>query len=63
MSVSTDLIIGVILTALSYAFLIWAVVHGKHVVERIQRGEYPAHPNPDHSTKSPDARKREDRDD
>lgn len=36
------------LTALTYAGLMWAVVHGKHVVEKVKRGEYADHPNPEH---------------
>lgn len=48
--ITTDLLVGLVLTALAYAGLMWAVVHGKHVVERVKRGEYPDHPNPDHST-------------
>lgn len=46
----SDLLVGIVLTALALAGLMWAVLHGKYVVERIKRGEYPHHPNPDHST-------------
>lgn len=46
----SDLVVGIVLTALAFAGLMWAVFHGKYVVERIKRGEYPHHPNPDHST-------------
>lgn len=46
----SDLAVGLVLTALAFAGLLWAVIHGKYVVERIKRGEYPRHPNPDHST-------------
>lgn len=45
--ITTDLLVGVVLTALAYAGLMWAVVRGKHVVERVKRGEYPHHPNPE----------------
>lgn len=41
----SDLGLGVVLTALAYGFLIWAVVHGKHVVDRIAAGEDPARPD------------------
>jgi hypothetical protein len=43
--VISDLGLGVVLTALAYGFLIWAVVHGKHVVDRIAAGEDPARPD------------------
>lgn len=46
--ITTDLLVGIVLAALAYGFLIWAVVHGKHVVEQVKRGEYPHHPNPKH---------------
>lgn len=45
---STGLAVGLVLTALAYAGLWWAVIHGKHVVEQVKRGEYPHHPNPKH---------------
>lgn len=45
---STTFGIALVLTAVAYGFLWWAVVHGKHVVEEIQRGEYAHHPNPEH---------------
>lgn len=44
----TDLAVGLVLTALAFAGLIWAVFHGKYVVERVMENEYPHHPNPDH---------------
>lgn len=46
--ITLDLLVGLVLTALAYTGLMWAVVHGKHVVERVKRGEYPHHPNPEH---------------
>lgn len=45
---SADLTVGLVLTALAYAGLWWAVIHGKHVVEQVKRGEYPHHPNPEY---------------
>ena len=49
-----DLIVGVVLTTLTYVGLLWAVVHGKHVVEQVRRGTYPHHPNPRHRPGSGD---------
>lgn len=51
---TTDLIVGLILTALAYAGLLWAVVHGKHVVEQVRQGTYLHHPNPEHRPGSRD---------
>lgn len=45
---SSELLVGLVLTALAYAGLWWAVIHGKHVVEQVKRGEYPHHPNPEY---------------
>ena len=36
--IGSDLVVGLALTAVAYGFLVWAVVHGKHVVERMARG-------------------------
>lgn len=56
---TTDLLIGIFLTLVAYAGLIWAVVHGKHVIEQVKRGQYSDHPNPKHRPEDRDA---EDRD-
>lgn len=47
MRVGTDLIVGLALTAVAYGFLLWAVIHGKHVVDEISRGERPGRPSGD----------------
>ena len=55
-----DLILGIVLTALAYAGLMWAVIHGIHVVEQVKRGEYPHHPNPKRRPSGQQADERED---
>jgi len=46
MEFESDLIVGLALTAVAYGFLLWAVIHGKHVVEEIARGERSDRPIP-----------------
>lgn len=51
---TTDLVVGVVLSALAYGGLLWAVVHGKRVVDQVRRGTYRHHPNPEHRPRGED---------
>lgn len=55
--IGSDLIVGLVLTAVAYGFLLWAVIHGKHVIDEIASGERSGRPKA--RGKGPDSDERE----